>query len=155
MRLIHYISELTFSKKTDIKITTNDNNRFVTEFEFLDKDNEKVGYAFEADLMEYDLDQWAIEFFDTYGESAATGAVSVVEIFSAVAQSLELFVKMKQPNSFGFSPLNPKLDALYKRFGPKLAKKLKGYEYDFDGANHTFTKPNATPTTLPNYDLAK
>ena len=141
MRLTQYIEEMTFSKNIPVKVLDEKGDRFRTQFEI-----DGVSYLFAATLLKRKSDEWDIIFVPV--DSSAlniqrpTKRMDAIKVFSAVAKSLDMFLKRYNPNTFKFSPADAKLEKMYKRIAPKLAISYSQYDYSTDPkglGSHVYT----------------
>ena len=157
MRLKRYITELSFTK--NIKVTPVEERGDAYRTHFIVDD---INYLFGATLLRgsmasYSSDEWDIIFVPVDDSLKNTympddKKMDAIKVFSAVAESLDMFIKKYKPKVFKFAPADFKLDSLYKIMAPKLAKKYPQYSYheDMKGfGNHVF-QLNESFTTKTN-----
>lgn len=114
----------------DITIKQNKPKLFITHFSV-----SKMLYVFQVEHLR----GWTINFFP-YGKQIKLDMKETIQLFSAVAESLNLFIGAKNPKTFHFMPGGMKLVNIYDRFAKKIAKKLPQYKYTKVGSAHYFDK---------------
>ena len=146
MRLRQYINELSFKTSAKIKVTKSSNDTFWTEFEIGDRTYEFRAHSYQIPFGEEDEKiKWEVSFLpknwvktDWEGIPVDHKDLSFAKnVFGAVAESLRMFVKAKNPFSFHFKPQTEKHRKLYERFAPMLAKAFPKYIYYRDYYKHT------------------
>ena len=144
MRFTKYLNELSMSREMDIKLTHSDKTLFLTEWYIGEQKYEFKALNIQSDFPSskevIEKSPWKVEFFPVYPHTDKELDMSeTLQLFSAVAKSLKMFIAKKHPTEFYFSPMNEKLRKLYVRFAKKIAGQLKGYNYKKVRAMHTYT----------------
>ena len=119
-------------KAPKLKVIINDSKMFVTTF-----DIKTIKYQFTAQ----NLRGWVINFapYSPSYKAPELDMKEIIQLFSAVRESLDLFIGTKDPEEFYFRPATPKLLKLYNRFAKKLAQIIP-YTHTKDGSTHNFQK---------------
>ena len=152
MRLQKYITELSFRKDVDVEITKNQAWMFQTEFAVQGAarghgiDGSQNALVAMGGSIEYVVtctrsdnwvtfkylgdDIWEVSFFPRYDARPAKSSLEHgQQVFAGVYKSIKLLIQKKIPNVLWFHAATPRLDKVYKKLVPLMAKDLRGYKY--------------------------
>jgi hypothetical protein len=120
MRLEQYINEL-FDTKVDIKVEWQD----LSDLRYSFVINDKV-YTFDADN---EKGTWEIDFtLRSKATTQITGSGNAPQVFAAVKECLNIFLKKRKPYQFWFTAKEPSRKKLYKMMSKLITRK---YPYTF------------------------